>query len=78
MGAMPWDDPEQYVKRSPLFSAANFVTPTLILAPEHDAQADQLYRALAARKVPAEFVRWDGGLAVELEATIAWLAQGAR
>jgi acylaminoacyl-peptidase len=78
MGAMPWDDPEQYVKRSPLFSAANFQTPTLILAPEHDAQADQLYRALAARKVPAEFVRWEGDLAVELEATLAWLAQGAR
>jgi acylaminoacyl-peptidase len=78
MGAMPWEDPEQYVKRSPLFSAGNFQTPTLILAPEHDAQADQLYRALAARKVPAEFVRWEGDLAVDLEATLAWLAQGAR
>lgn len=78
MGAMPWDDPDQYVKRSPLFSAQNFQTPTLILAPEHDAQADQLYRALQARKVPAEFLRWDGDPVVELEAILAWLAQRVR
>ena len=78
MGAMPWEDPDQYVKRSPLFAAGNFRTPTLILAAEHDAQADQLYRALGARKVPAEFVRWDGDPVVELEATLAWLGQGAR
>ena len=78
MGAMPWEDPDQYVKRSPLFAAGNFRTPTLILAPGHDAQADQLYRALGARKAPAEFVAWDGDPVVELEATLGWLSQGAR
>ena len=77
MGAMPWEDPDQFVKRSPLFSAQNFRTPTLILAPEVDAQADQLYRALQARKVGVEFVRWEGERpserVVELEAVLGWV-----
>ena len=36
MGAMPWDDPDQYMKRSPLFFAGNFRTPTLVLARARD------------------------------------------
>jgi len=82
MGAMPWEDPDQFVKRSPLFAAQNFKTPTLILAPGGDAQAEQLYRALLARKVAAEFVRWDesrpGDRVAELEAIAGWLGQRAR
>ena len=30
MGAMPWDDPDQYVQHSPIFFARNFKTPTLV------------------------------------------------
>src|SRR5947208_2803143 len=36
MGAMPWEDPDQYMKHSPLFFAQNFRTPTLILAGDAD------------------------------------------
>jgi dipeptidyl aminopeptidase/acylaminoacyl peptidase len=82
MGAMPWEDPDQYVKRSPLFSAQHFTTPTLILAPAGDAQAEQLYRALEARKTAVWLMRWDGSRpsdrVAELEAVAAWLGYGAR
>ena len=82
MGALPWEDPDQYLKRSPLFAAQNFRTPTLILAPAGDPQAEQLYRALVARKVTVEWVVADGlrpgDKVAELEAIGGWLGQGAR
>jgi hypothetical protein len=69
-------------ERSPLLAAENFKTPTLILAPETDPQADLLYRALKSRKVTLEWVKWDGSRpserVVELEAILGWLGQGAR
>jgi dipeptidyl aminopeptidase/acylaminoacyl peptidase len=73
MGGMPWDDPEQYVKHSPIYFAQNFKTPTLILAGEADAQSEQLYRALEARRVEAALVRSGGDEAAELEAILGWL-----
>jgi acylaminoacyl-peptidase len=72
MGALPWDDPDQYVKHSPLYFAKNFQTPTLILAGEHDAESDELYFALQARKVESFLVR-GGTREAELEAMLAWL-----
>ena len=36
MGAMPWDDPDQYVKHSPLYFAGNFKTPTLVISAGRD------------------------------------------
>jgi dipeptidyl aminopeptidase/acylaminoacyl peptidase len=77
MGAFPWDDPDQYVKHSPIYFARNFQTPTLILAGEQDSESDELYFALRSRKVEAALVRLpEGGPAarlLELETILAWL-----
>jgi acylaminoacyl-peptidase len=75
MGALPWEDPEQYVKHSPIFFAQNFRTPTLILAGDSDAGSQQLYDALRTRNVEVALVRAGGDRALELEAILAWLAK---
>jgi acylaminoacyl-peptidase len=56
MGAMPWDDPDQYVKHSPIYFAGNFRTPTLVLASDPDPGAEELYFARQARKVDSALV----------------------
>jgi dipeptidyl aminopeptidase/acylaminoacyl peptidase len=76
MRALPWDDPEQYVKHSPVFFAKSFKTPTLVIASPEDPQSDELYHALQARKVRSAMVRigdTPGALVQELEATLGWL-----
>jgi acylaminoacyl-peptidase len=78
MGAMPWDDPEQYVKHSPIYFAQNWKTPTLVLAGDPDPQSDELYLALQQRKVDSVMVRmadWEKPSArvLELETALAWL-----
>ena len=73
MGAMPWDDPDQYTKHSPIYSAGNFKTPTLILAAEHDPEADELYFALRQRKVEAALVRLPASPVLQLQSILAWL-----
>jgi dipeptidyl aminopeptidase/acylaminoacyl peptidase len=80
MGAMPWEDPDQYVKRSPLFFAGNFRTPTLVVAPESDTEAAQLYAALDARKVDKAWVKLPAeprpaDRIAAMEAVLAWLAR---
>ena len=54
----PWDDGSQYLTRNPLTHHARITTPTLLTAGRLDLatpanQAEQMYRALAARGVPA-------------------------
>ena len=78
MGAMPWDDPQQYVQHSPVYFAGNFRTPTLVLAGNHDPAAEELYFALQARKVDSALVRLgeDGRpsrVILEWEAMLGWL-----
>jgi dipeptidyl aminopeptidase/acylaminoacyl peptidase len=73
MGGMPWDDPDQYWKHSPIYFAQNFRTPTLILAGEADAGSEQLYDALRARNVETALARLGGDPVMELEATLAWM-----
>jgi dipeptidyl aminopeptidase/acylaminoacyl peptidase len=76
--AMPWDDAELYTKRSPIFAAGNFKTPTLVIACEHDPEADELYFALGQRKVESALVRLTDKPAArvqELEAILGWLLQ---
>ena len=82
MGALPWESPEQYTKRSPLFYAQSFQTPTLVIAREPDPESEELYFALQARKVESELVRMRGQVTpgqalLELEATMAWLGRFA-
>ncbi len=77
MGGMPWDDPQQYAGRSPIAYAANFKTPTLVLAGPDDPGSDELYFALRARKVDTALVRLPGSgpaeRVLELEAALGWL-----
>lgn len=79
MGAMPWDDPEQYMKRSPLFFASSFKTPTLVIARDPDPESEQLFFALRQRKVESALARIAEGTpsarVLELEATLGWLGR---
>ena len=74
MGALPWGDPEQYVKHSPLFFAGNFRTPTLVIGREGDGQATELYFALRSRKVDCAMLRTADRVA-ELEALLGWVGR---
>ena len=80
MGALPWDDPDQYVRHSPIYFAGNWKTPVLIFATAHDPQANEFYAALAERKVKAAMVhipddRKPSAEIAELDATLAWLGK---
>jgi acylaminoacyl-peptidase len=80
MGALPWEDPDQYAKHSPIAFAQSFKTPTLVIARGPDAQAGELYFALQTRKVDSGLLQFPDddkpGTAVEeLEAMLAWLAR---
>jgi acylaminoacyl-peptidase len=73
----PWEEPEQYVKHSPVFFAQHFKTPTLVMTVDRDAAAEELYQALQARNVESAMLRLGAGKPgewiVELEATAGWL-----
>jgi len=73
MGAWPWDDPDQYVKHSPIYFAQNFKTRTLVIAADGDPQAEELDSALRARGVESARVRMSGDAVLEMEAILAWL-----
>lgn len=75
MGGWPWDDPEQYIRHSPVYFAAAFHTPTLVLAGDGDSESEELYRALQARNVKSAMARLGDGPAdrvLALEAALAW------
>lgn len=61
-GAQPWEQPEQYWKRSPLSLVGNVKTPTMLLTGEADfrtpiAESEQYYQALKLRNVDTVMVR---------------------
>ena len=61
----PWNDPQQYLKRSPLSYVGNVTTPTMLLTGEVDyrtpiSESEQFYQALKLRKVDAALVRIPG------------------
>lgn len=81
MGALPWDDPDRYVKHSPIYFASSWKAPTLVFAGDPDPQSDEFYAALQERRVKSAMVRvpdWSRPSAevVELETTLAWLESG--
>jgi acylaminoacyl-peptidase len=60
--ALPWEDPEQYLKRSPLSYVGNVTTPTMLLTGEVDyrtpmSESEQFYQALKLQKVDSALVR---------------------
>jgi dipeptidyl aminopeptidase/acylaminoacyl peptidase len=80
MGALPWEDPDQYVKHSPLYFASNFRTPTLVISQGDDPQSAALYFALQSRKIESAMVRLPAtplraDRVKEVEAELAWLTR---
>ncbi len=61
----PWEDPSNYLKRSPLTYVGNVKTPTMLLTGEEDyrtpiAESEQYYAALKLQKVESAMVRIPG------------------
>lgn len=61
----PWEDPEQYLERSPISLAGNVTTPTMLLTGEQDyrtpmSETEQFYAALKLQGVDAAMVRIQG------------------
>ena len=59
---LPWEDPEEHTRRSPITYVGNVKTPTMILTGDIDLrtpleQTEQFYRALKLRRVPTAMVR---------------------
>lgn len=61
-GEKPWDNPEPYLKRSPISYVGNVTTPTMLLTGEEDyrtpiAESEQFYTALKLEGVETAMVR---------------------
>jgi dipeptidyl aminopeptidase/acylaminoacyl peptidase len=59
---LPWEDPAEHLRRSPLTHVGNVKTPTMILTGDLDLrtpleQTEQYYRALKLRKIDTAMVR---------------------
>lgn len=59
---LPWEDPAEHLRRSPMMYVGNVTTPTLLLTGEKDLrtpmeQTEQYYRALKLLKVETAMVR---------------------
>ncbi len=83
---LPWQYPEQYMKRSPISLVGNVKTPTMLLTGEADyrtpiSETEQYYQALKLRKVDTVMVRIPGashGIAARpshLIAKVAYILQ---
>ncbi len=58
----PWEDPEQYLERSPISYVGNVTTPTMLLVGEYDyrtpvSESEQFYQALKLQGVDAAMVK---------------------
>ena len=61
---LPWEDPSEHIKRSPLTYVGNVKTPTMLMTGVNDLrtpmpQTEQFYSALKLRKVPTAMVRFN-------------------
>ncbi|MEX1269473.1 MAG: prolyl oligopeptidase family serine peptidase [Balneolaceae bacterium] len=62
---MPWNDPQQYLDRSPLSLVGNVTTPTMLLTGDSDyrtpiSESEQYYQALKLQGIDAVMVRIAG------------------
>ena len=84
---LPWDNLEEYMKRSPISYVGNVTTPTMLLTGEEDfrtpmAESEQFYAGLKLNKVESMLVRIPGAshgiaarpsnLITKVNAIIAW------
>jgi dipeptidyl aminopeptidase/acylaminoacyl peptidase len=61
---MPWEDPSEHLRRSPLMYVGNVKTPTMLMTGVLDLrtpmpQTEEYYQALKMRKVPTAMVRFN-------------------
>jgi dipeptidyl aminopeptidase/acylaminoacyl peptidase len=60
---LPWEDPTEHLRRSPIMYVGNVTTPTMLMTGEQDlrtpmGQTEEYYQALKFRKVPSAMVRF--------------------
>ena len=75
MGVAPWQNPERYVRNSPLFSADKVETPLLLVHGDYDfvnvGEAEQMFNALHRQGKDAQFLRyWGEGHVIRSPANI--------
>jgi dipeptidyl aminopeptidase/acylaminoacyl peptidase len=61
---MPWEDPSEHLRRSPLMYVGNVKTPTMLMCGEDDlrtpiSQTEEFYQALKVRQVPTVMIRFN-------------------
>jgi dipeptidyl aminopeptidase/acylaminoacyl peptidase len=61
---LPWEDPSEHLRRSPLMYVGNVKTPTMLMTGVNDlrtpmGQTEEFYEALKFRKVPTAMVRFN-------------------
>jgi len=61
---LPWEDPGEHLKRSPIMYVGNVKTPTMLMTGVNDlrtpiSQTEEFYEALKVRKVPTAMVRFN-------------------
>jgi acylaminoacyl-peptidase len=61
----PWDDADEYLRRSPISLVGNVKTPTMLITGEEDyrtpiSESEQFYQALKLRKIDTVLVRIPG------------------
>jgi len=61
---LPWEDPTEHLRRSPLMYVGNVKTPTMLMTGVNDlrtpiSQTEEFYEALKVRKVPTAMVRFN-------------------
>ncbi|MBI4408967.1 MAG: S9 family peptidase [Gemmatimonadetes bacterium] len=61
---LPWEDPSEHLRRSPLLYVGNVKTPTMLMTGVGDlrtpiSQTEEFYQALKLRKVPTAMIRFN-------------------
>ena len=61
---LPWEDPSEHLRRSPLMYVGNVTTPTLLMTGVKDlrtpmSQTEEFYQALKFQKVPTAMIRFN-------------------
>jgi dipeptidyl aminopeptidase/acylaminoacyl peptidase len=61
---LPWEDPSEHLKRSPIMYVGNVQTPTMLMTGVNDlrtpiGQTEEFYEALKLRKVPTAMIRFN-------------------
>ncbi|MEO5580831.1 MAG: S9 family peptidase [Gemmatimonadaceae bacterium] len=61
---LPWEDPAEHLRRSPIMYVGNVKTPTMLMTGVQDlrtpiSQTEEFYQALKIRKVPTAMIRFN-------------------